>query len=290
MCGDYAKRELALGQEMESPPLVRGLLTQCIIKGKSPQSVISEISKRFEVSKSQAGNLVMTECAFFSSAAQKDSFNALDVEEFEIVATLDNHTSIICKDLDGKHFKMKDFKPGITAPPFHCRCRSTTCPYFADEKGLRAAKDKDGKYYTVPDDMDYEEWAKEHIEDSIPDNVYEQYDKYKNALGDKWVPANVVEFYQDKQCNAESYQLVKTQYRSLTYYNKEVDNEPAITNMVKNVSKETDSSLLGLDYRIKKKDTYLGKIAREFEPSKNTYEINDIIRYTASTNADSLVA
>ncbi len=133
-------------------------LTQCIIQGKSPQTVITEIAQRFEVSKSQAGNLVMTETAFFSSAAQKDCFNTLEVKQFEIVATLDNRTSEICQNLDGQHFKIADFKPGITAPPFHCRCRSTICPYFADDKGLRAARDENGKYYTVPDDMDYGEW------------------------------------------------------------------------------------------------------------------------------------
>ena len=171
-------------------------LTQCIIQGKSPQSVISEISKRFDVSKSQAGNLVMTECAFFSSAAQKDSFNALDVEEFEIVATLDNHTSTICQDLDGKHFKMKDFKPGITAPPFHCRCRSTTCPYFADEKGLRAARDENDKYYTVPDDMTYGEWKKQYVQN---DNSLNESDisgiinnKILNAMVDTLNNNNVV--------------------------------------------------------------------------------------------------
>ena len=67
----------------------------------------------------------MTEQAFISSAAQKDAFNDLDVEEFEIVATLDSHTSDICREMDGKHFHMKDFQPGVTAPPFHVWCRST---------------------------------------------------------------------------------------------------------------------------------------------------------------------
>ena len=79
----------------------------------------------------------MTEQAFISSAAQKDAFNDLDVEEFEIVATLDSHTSDICREMDGKHFPMKDFQPGVTAPPFHVWCRSTTVPYFDDEWGRK---------------------------------------------------------------------------------------------------------------------------------------------------------
>ncbi|MDD4164931.1 MAG: minor capsid protein [Eubacteriales bacterium] len=60
----------------------------------------------------QAGRLVMTESTYFSSQSQKDAFNSLDVEKFEIVATLDSRTSAICQDLDGQVFDMKDFEPG----------------------------------------------------------------------------------------------------------------------------------------------------------------------------------
>ncbi len=44
----------------------------------------------------------------------------LNVEQYEIVATLDSHTSDICRNLDEKHFPMKDFKPGSTAPALSC--------------------------------------------------------------------------------------------------------------------------------------------------------------------------
>ena len=43
------------------------------------------LSKKFNTSKAQAGNLVMTENAYFSQLAQKDCFNDLDVEKYEIV-------------------------------------------------------------------------------------------------------------------------------------------------------------------------------------------------------------
>ena len=75
----------------------------------------------------------MTEEAFFNSAAQKDCFAELDVEQFEIVATLDSHTSDICREMDGKHFPMSQWEVGVTAPPFHVWCRSTTVPFFDDE-------------------------------------------------------------------------------------------------------------------------------------------------------------
>ena len=93
-------------------------LTRNIILGQDPQKVIDAIARKMNTSKNAAGRLVMTEEAFFSSAAQKDCFDELDVEQFEIVVTLDSHTSEICRDMDGKHFPMSQWKVGVTAPPF----------------------------------------------------------------------------------------------------------------------------------------------------------------------------
>lgn len=143
-------------------------LTQNIILGKDPQKAIDEIARKMNTSKTNAGRLVMTEEAFFSSAAQKDCFTELDVEQFEIVATLDSHTSDICRGMDGKHFPMSEWKVGVTAPPFHVHCRSTTVPYFDDEfdaVGERAARDEEtGKTYFVPGNMTYKEWNKAFVQ------------------------------------------------------------------------------------------------------------------------------
>lgn len=142
-------------------------LTQNIILGKDPQKAIDELARKMNTSKTNAGRLVMTEEAFFSSAAQKDCFTELDVEQFEIVATLDSHTSDICRGMDGKHFPMSEWKVGVTAPPFHVHCRSTTVPYFDDEfdaVGERAARDEEtGKTYFVPGNMTYKEWEKSFV-------------------------------------------------------------------------------------------------------------------------------
>lgn len=151
-------------------------MTRTIIQGKAPDEAIKFMTKylqnKTKNAKYNAGRLVMTEQAFISSAAQKDAFNDLDVEEFEIVATLDSHTSDICREMDGKHFPMKDFQPGVTAPPFHVWCRSTTVPYFNDEwgrSGERAARGEDGKTYYVPADMTYPEWEKAMVDGQTDD-------------------------------------------------------------------------------------------------------------------------
>ncbi len=142
-------------------------LTQNIILGQDPQKAIDAIAKKMNTLKYNAGRLVMTEEAYFSSAAQKDCFHDLDVEKYEIVATLDSHTSDICREMDGKVFPMKDFEAGVTAPPFHVYCRSTTVPYFDEnfeQVGERAAKGEDGKTYYVPADMTYQKWKEAFVE------------------------------------------------------------------------------------------------------------------------------
>lgn len=145
---------------------VHNELSKNLLTGADPQKAIDSLAKKMGTSKSNAGRLVMTEQAYFSSAAQKDCFNDLDVEEYEIVATLDSHTSDICRSLDGKVFKMSDYKPGVTAPPFHVYCRSTTAPHFKDnfDAGERAARGADGKTYYVPDDVTYSEWKRAFVD------------------------------------------------------------------------------------------------------------------------------
>jgi SPP1 gp7 family putative phage head morphogenesis protein len=147
---------------------VHGELTQNIMLGADPQKAIDSLAKKMKTSRYNAGRLIMTEEAYFSSAAQKDCFEELGVEQFEIVATLDSHTSDICRNLDGKHFPMKDYQPGVTAPPFHVFCRSTTVPYFDEDFGdigERAARDEEtGKTYYIPDDMNYQDWKETFVD------------------------------------------------------------------------------------------------------------------------------
>ena len=147
-------------------------LTQSIIRGADLKQAIDNLAKTMEVSKAQAGRLIMTESAAISAAAQKDCFKDLAVERYEILATLDSHTSDICQEMDGKVFEMKDYEVGTTAPPFHPNCRSTTITYFDDEftkDEERAARDEDtGKTHYVLADMKYEEWEKQAVVNSMP--------------------------------------------------------------------------------------------------------------------------
>ena len=81
---------------------------------------------------------------------------------------MDSKTSEICRSLDGKVFDMKEYQAGVTAPPFHPYCRTTTAPYFDDweELGIdreRVARNDKGKNYFVDGNTTYKEWEKQFV-------------------------------------------------------------------------------------------------------------------------------
>ena len=141
-------------------------LTQGFIRGDSPEKLINKISDTMNVKKHVAARLVYTESAAYASKAREQTLRDLDIEKYEIVATLDSRTSEICQELDGKVFDMEDYEIGTTAPPFHVHCRTTTTPWFEDinDDGERAARDKEtGKTEYVPANMNYKDWKKRYV-------------------------------------------------------------------------------------------------------------------------------
>ena len=213
-------------------------LTRMLATGEAPDKAIAAISKRFNVSKQNAGRVVMTESAYFSSAAQKDCFNELGVEKYRIIGTLDTKTCNICGDMDGKVFKMSDYRPGSTAPPFHPWCRCCTAPYFDDMDGVgeRYARDaKTGERYKLPKDTTYNEWK------AMQDAAYgsgtvdklrkigynesadkSQFERYKEWLGSN-APKTFEAFQKLKYDNPELWESYKTLARSKNYLQQKLN-------------------------------------------------------------------
>lgn len=140
-------------------------LTQMIIRGEPPDKVISAIAKQFEVSRSKAGRLVMTESAYFSSVAQKDCYSALGVEHYQIVASFDRDTCELCGALDGKVFKLSEYQPGLTANPFHPWCRCCTTPYYDDvaDLAMRWVRNPDGTTERISASTTFDEWRQSFV-------------------------------------------------------------------------------------------------------------------------------
>ncbi|MFB6364256.1 ADP-ribosyltransferase [Paenibacillus elgii] len=139
-------------------------LVQGLIRGDPAEKMISALSDRMGVSRSNAARLVLTESAYFSGQSRLDAYREIDVEEYRFTATLDRKTSHVCQGMDGKVFLITEAKAGVNYPPLHSHCRSTTIPHYEGNVKERAARDEDGKTYDVPGDMTYEQWKKEHVD------------------------------------------------------------------------------------------------------------------------------
>lgn len=111
-------------------------LTRMCITGETPKRVIKNLAEKFNVEMHQAKTLVNTESAYFASTTQKQIYDDLDVEKYEILAEVDDRTSEICLNLNGHVFDAKDFEPGVTAPPFHPNCRTITAPWFPEDEEI----------------------------------------------------------------------------------------------------------------------------------------------------------
>ena len=140
-------------------------MTRAFILKESTSRINERITKRFNVSYNEAKRLIETETAYIQEKAMLDTYDKLNVEKYEILAVLDSKTSEICRQMDGKVFERKDAKAGITLPPFHCYCRSTTIPYIddmEDKEETRASRDEYNKTEFIPK-MSYEEWQKKYV-------------------------------------------------------------------------------------------------------------------------------
>lgn len=143
--------------------ITQGLLTQ-----RGTAFITERIAKKFNTSYSQASRLVETETAYFQERGMLDCFNGLEVEKLQIIATLDTRTSEICREMDTKIVELKDAIPGVTTPPFHCYCRTTTIPYIegitnADGTTRTARDSKTGKGVAVKGDLTYEQWEDTYV-------------------------------------------------------------------------------------------------------------------------------
>lgn len=116
----------------------------------------------------QAKRVVRTESNFILNQATSDMYDALGVEEYEMLGTLDSRSCDWCGSLDGRRYRNADQKVGVNYPPLHPNCRCTTIPYIKDldeeDIGERIARGKNGKTYKVPGDMTYEEWYRQYVD------------------------------------------------------------------------------------------------------------------------------
>ena len=107
---------------------VTEVITAGFISGASTRDMAKELAERMHVGKFVANRLIRTETTYMANAAEMESYEEAEVDEYMFLATLDNRTSPQCQEQDNKVYKVKDAKPGVNMPPMH--------PFAVARRGL----------------------------------------------------------------------------------------------------------------------------------------------------------
>ena len=161
---------------------LNNVLAQSIARGTGLTGIIQAITKITNATYYNASRLARSELNRVCGLANYDAYQETDlVEEYEYVAVLDDRTSEICADMDGKRFPKKEYAPGVTAPPMHPNCRSTTVAVIGENIGTRIAKDREGNYIKISAATKYYDWAKEYCPENYAKYVKDNLGNYYNG-------------------------------------------------------------------------------------------------------------
>ena len=100
---------------------IKNEITQMVIRGESSNKVAARVSEKMNASYKNAVRLVQTEHSYVMNEASKYTYEDLNIEKYEFLATLDKRTCKDCGKLDGKVFNLKDAITGLNYPPLHPR-------------------------------------------------------------------------------------------------------------------------------------------------------------------------
>lgn len=108
-------------------------LTAGIIRGDSIQKIARQLKKDLNVLYYQAERLVRTETNYAMNQGHLKGYaDSGVVEKYEFLAAIDSRTSKLCKNQNGKVYKLSEATVGVNYPPVHCNCRSTVIPILED--------------------------------------------------------------------------------------------------------------------------------------------------------------
>lgn len=201
------------------------------LTGMSEREIVKELVKQFEVSTGIAERLLRTEANYMTMQAKLKGWKEHGVEEYILVAVLDFKTSNICQSMDGKRFKVEEAvvngKEG-NYPPFHPWCRTVAIAYFGKRSldGKRTANDPvTGKTFTINQSDTYKDWEKMLLDkhgqsdlDSKKKKVknyksdLEQYRRYQDVIGEKYVPKSFDDFQEMKYNKGEGWTRLQDHY------------------------------------------------------------------------------
>lgn len=200
-------------------------LAVSLLTGRSAHETAEVIEAQFGKGSQNARRLIRTETSYFHAEMEAKAYEEADVEYYRFLATLDLRTSSICREHDGKIYKVSERITGKNYPPMHPWCRSDTIASDDSEwlaKATRSARDPvTGKTIQVPANMTYKDWYEKYVKPKYKaDNLdiwkieraNNQYEKYKSILGDK-APKSLEDYIDLKYNDKEGYGQLQDQAR-----------------------------------------------------------------------------
>ncbi|MFX3999893.1 minor capsid protein [Streptococcus suis] len=143
-------------------------LAVSLLTGQSAHEIAEAIEAQFGKGSYNSRRLVRTEASYFHAEMEAKAYEEADVEYYRFLATLDLRTSSICREHDGKIYKVSERITGKNYPPLHPWCRSDTIASDDPEwlaKATRSARDPEtGQTIQVPGDMTYKDWYAQYVD------------------------------------------------------------------------------------------------------------------------------
>ncbi|MDR1218163.1 MAG: minor capsid protein [Treponema sp.] len=159
------------------------------------KSMHDQLSELDDKGKRVAERLIRTETNYYSNRGEMEAYREAGIERYQFLATLDNRTSQVCQDHDGRTYALDEARVGENWPPLHPNCRSTTVAVFDDEavEGLeRRARDPEtGRLYKLPAEVTYKEWRGDQ-------KLFQDYERLFDPAIDKEFPQTLASFQQVK--------------------------------------------------------------------------------------------
>lgn len=108
-----------------------------LLSGQSFDKTKKQMKERFDVENYKLERLIRTESNYFHNESMAVACEDIGFKKYKFSATLDERTSKICRELDGKIFNFKDRKVGENCPTMHPNCRSTIVPYINPDELIK---------------------------------------------------------------------------------------------------------------------------------------------------------
>lgn len=219
------------------------VLSNALIQGKNPREFIPLIRKKFDVSRCNAERLLRTEIARVQTQAQIESYEANGIDEYEYIACSLKDVCPLCKEMDGKTFKLKDMEIGENAPPMHPNCHCALAPY--SDRGVYE-KWLDG-LANGEHDLRFDEWKERQSEKSkgfLMSKVKEKIEKTSNDkryanLSTEWKNDFNIEI--DESVKELNYSSVSRALKSLRNM---LNQYPEINKYVKRISTSDNGAMV----------------------------------------------